>query len=318
MVRARAGWLVPLGVVVLGAGCQWFVGIDDVHFDEPAETGTSETSAETGGPETGGPETNGDSLTPDTSDSASVDSGTPDTSDTGIPDTGTVETGVPDTGPPPCPSTTGTHPMVRVPTASGGSFCMDVNEVTVAQMEAYDGATPTAPAGLPTKCSGVWDHWYARDVGIDKNEPAINTNWCQAWAYCRWAGKRLCRSLDTKSSISLANSELGWVCGQGGTKTARPYGTTYVAGKCDVESGRSTPISITTTPACHGTSAPYDKVLNLIGSAEEWSEECPDATSCLARGGYFGHASNVAVCAYEYKYPLGSQFASLGFRCCAD
>lgn len=314
MVKKRL--TVPLFAVAVAltgaAGCQLLAGIEDVHHDGLAEAGDTqvETSSETGPLETGLP----DSTQVD-SEAGALETGLPDTGDTGPKDTGSVaET---EAGPPPCPSTSGTHPMVRITTPTG-SYCMDVNEVTVAQMEAYDGATPSAPAGLPSKCAAVWDHWYPRDVGIDKSEPAINTNWCQAWAYCRWAGKRLCRSIDTKAAISAANSELGWACGQGATKSPRPYGTTYVKGTCDVESGRSTPIAITTTPACHGTTAPYDKVLNLIGSAEEWSEECPDATSCLARGGYFGHASNVAVCAYEFKYALGAQFASLGFRCCAD
>lgn len=318
MVKRRVGRRRSAGIALVVAlafagGCQMLAGIEDVRFDESTETGVPDaqdaetTPLETGALETGLP------------DSTVADS-RPDTLTDG--DTGTLGETVPETPPaetglPPCPSTAGTHPMVRIPTPTG-SYCMDVNEVTVAQMEAYDGATPSAPAGLPSKCATIWDHWYPRDVGIDKSEPAINTNWCQAWAYCRWAGKRLCRSIDTKGAITLANSELGWACGQGATKTARPYGTAYVKGTCDVESGRSTPIAITTTPACHGASAPYDKVLNLIGSAEEWSDECPDATGCLARGGYFGHASNVAVCAYEFKYALGAQYASLGFRCCAD
>ncbi|MBK7396793.1 MAG: SUMF1/EgtB/PvdO family nonheme iron enzyme [Myxococcales bacterium] len=316
--RVAVGFAALASVAV---GCQLVASIEDVHYD-PSDAQTAETLAEVGD--------TSDSSVLDTADSSTVDSGdstSPDTADTkdttvtDTGDTGPTETATPpDTGPAPCPSKAGTTAMVRVPTAKS-SFCMDVNEVTVAQMEVYDGATPTVPAGLPARCTGKWDNYYKRDLGALPTEPAINANWCQAFAYCKWAGKRLCRALDTAAALSTENSELYYACGNGAAATARPYGTSYVAGNCDVETGRSIPTSILATPKCHGPTAPYDKIFNLIGSAEEWSEECTDSpapSKCRARGGYFGNISNVAVCARTVDYDITSQFASLGFRCCAD
>ncbi len=323
MVNKRSKVAVAFAALASAAvGCQLVASIEDVHYD-PSDSQTSDTLAEVGDtsdssvPADSSAVDSGDATTSDTADTK--DSAVTDTGDTGLGET----TVPPDTGPAPCPSKTGTTAMVRV-TGPTKSFCIDVNEVTITQMELYDGLTLTAPPGLPTRCTGFWKRWYRRvavggDPPVTADEPAINVNWCQAFAYCKWAGKRLCRSLDS-SGPSPTNSELFWACSNGGTST-RPYGPTYVAKSCDVESGRSTPTSITVAPKCHGTSPPYDKIFNLVGSAEEWSDECVDTgtkASCTTRGGYFGNASTDALCATTDLGPVDSEFASLGFRCCAD
>ena len=281
-------------------GCGLIANLGDVHFD-PSDTGVAPTDTSLG-----------DTFTTDTS------LGDTFVSDTFVPDTFVPDTFVADVaevGPPPCKTgtTSGTSEMARID-GPKGSYCIDVNEVTVAQMESYDGKVLSAPPALPTRCAGKWDRWY-KVTGADPQEPAINVNWCQAWSYCNWAGKRLCRGIDG-TKLATDNGELSWVCQNGADATNRPYGNGYLAGSCDVESGRTTPIKITTTPACHGTKPPYDAVYNLVGSVEEWSDECPDTTHCWARGGYFGNVSNDATCSTITNYLLDSQYASLGFRCC--
>ncbi|MBL8716608.1 MAG: SUMF1/EgtB/PvdO family nonheme iron enzyme [Myxococcales bacterium] len=322
MVKRSRVALAFATLASVAVGCQLVASIEDVHYD-PSDAQPSEALAEVGDTSDSSVLDAADSSAVDTGDSTTLD--TADTKDTTVTDS---DASVPEaeTGPAPCPSKAGTTAMVRVP-SSKGSYCIDVNEVTITQMELYDGLTLTAPPGLPARCAGIWKRWYRRfAVGTDPpvvaDEPAINANYCQAFAYCKWAGKRLCRALDTSGPAAPINSELFWACSNAGAST-RPYGATYAPKSCDVESGRSTPASIGLAPKCHGTSTPYDKVFNLIGSAEEWSDECVDPTppakpKCTARGGYFGNSSTDALCAQTVTYNVDSEFASLGFRCCAD
>jgi len=91
-------------------------------------------------------------------------------------------------GPEPCPGDAGPT-MVRV-----GSFCIDSTEVTVAHYAAFVDAYPSLDAQPPacsfnTSLAPVWPE----DAGVPAPDmPVRYIDWCDAYAYCLWAGA--CRS----------------------------------------------------------------------------------------------------------------------------
>jgi hypothetical protein len=123
-----------------------------------------------------------------------------------------------------------------------------------------------------------------------------------------------------------AAMEFGYACTQGGT-TTYAYGSTFEPARCIdahwVEAKGTSSVGVTdlSNRACHGTTAPFDQIYDLSGSAAEWQNLCrmspslggviiggnsasPDWQLPCAGGVGFGDARG--------KSPL------LGFRCCAD
>jgi len=84
-----------------------------------------------------------------------------------------------------CPSGHGPV-MVRV-----GTFCIDSTEVTSEQYNDFLLAGPAALAPQPAECS--WNVSYLPGGGwvFDPSQPTLpiaNVDWCDAYAFCRWAG----------------------------------------------------------------------------------------------------------------------------------
>ena len=137
--------------------------------------------------------------------------------------------------------------MVFVPTSSGG-FCIDTTEVTTTQYAEFvaavgQGATVAAPASgvcqwntsiapLNTGSYGCTPDWT--DPQAHPNRPMACVNWCDAYAYCAWAGKRMCGAIDggvlpfTTTTIGPTN-QMYVACTANETQTY-PYGSTYVKG----------------------------------------------------------------------------------------
>jgi len=83
------------------------------------------------------------------------------------------------------------------PMINAGGFCIDTTEVTQAQYKAFLDAKGTDFSGQPSMCAS---RPYASSGGpgcvwspsTTPNLPVMCIDWCQASAYCKWAGKRLC------------------------------------------------------------------------------------------------------------------------------
>jgi hypothetical protein len=99
--------------------------------------------------------------------------------------------------------------MVEVTSASG-RYCIDSTEVTNAHYAAFLAMSPTPSSGWPAPV----------DQG---RHPVTFVDWCDAFAFCRWAGKRLCGKIGdgANAPADLANAAKSqWfnACTAGGTK----------------------------------------------------------------------------------------------------
>lgn len=215
-----------------------------------------------------------------------------------------------------CTGTAG-PPMVAVPQG----FCIDSTEVTNAQYAAF------VASGYPTTGQDAWCSWnstYKPQIwpatGLDAH-PVANVDWCDAYAFCKWAGKRLCGRIGGGSNAygdyaNATNSQWYAVCSAGGAKTY-PYGSTYQATTCNgaeyTEPDATLPVG--TASGCVGG---YPGVYDLSGNVWEWEDSCAGTGSnddCRIRGGSFLH-NNGLECGFANKGYRSAMTQHIGFRCC--
>ncbi len=231
-----------------------------------------------------------------------------------------------------CPGDAGPS-MIRV-----GDFCIDSTEVTNTDYEVFLAAHPSVTLG-PASCSWKpdFDHggtWTPINGG---NAPAGNVDWCDAFVYCKWAGKRLCGDPHGGStayaSFADPNSdEWYFACSDGGA-LAYPYGASFDEHACNgrlADGGfpdaapAYTVKSVAQQPSCHGG---FSGVFDMSGNAAEWEDCCDDSTGgdastqkCRMRGGSANSDEPQLACddpASFGPYSRASFTDDLGFRCCS-
>lgn len=236
--------------------------------------------------------------------------------------------------------------MVAIPTVSGGTMCIDSTEVTSGQYSEFLASAGAAElAAQSPACS--WNVTFvpynlcitgpAVCVGAGcEDHPQVCADQCDAAAYCKWAGKRLCGSLagGALSYDAFADpTQSMWMnaCSAGLTLSAPtnqyPYGNTFDAVACDATpaSGCITDQTCTSTPvASHPacvTSGAYAGVYDLSGSTWEWEDACLPGTNgdgyCRVRGGSFQDGSDQLACAADQSLPMFNAYSNIGFRCCS-
>ncbi len=130
-------------------------------------------------------------------------------------------------------------------------------------------------------------------------------DWCDAYAFCAFAGKRLCTI-----------SELRFACTRGGQQ-GWPYGDTFDGSACNgAELGLDASWPVGSHPSCQGA---FPGLFDLVGNIDEWSASCeaagdggPAEAICSVFGGFYRTAA--ATCAPSTTQPRTS---NAGFRCCA-
>ena len=235
----------------------------------------------------------------------------------------------------PCPGSHGPT-MVRVGTAAN-NFCIDSSEVTVGQYREFTDAKGADSSGQPPECA--WNASYAAALGGTDDIPIAGVDWCDAHAFCSWAGKRLCGKhaagkfvgpvgldgLDdfTTHEWLLACSDLGAL--------RYPYGSIQVATACNTgenDAGRT--LAVKSKATCQGG---FPGVYDMVGNVWEWFDgPCPppDAGAdagdggpakqqCIVKGGGFPNSGTNLDCRVDgLGASRDTRATEIGFRCCAD
>jgi sulfatase modifying factor 1 len=233
---------------------------------------------------------------------------------------------------PACPPSRGGPALVKV-----GSFCIDATEVTNAQYAVFWTARAAGRdvAGQIPACS--WNVSFTPDTGGatwpfragTEQRPVVNVDWCDAYAFCQWAGKRLCGST---SAMPLQKWDLGadplrsqwsYACSSGGSQKF-PYGNEYDPAACNTGNpveATSSSIDVGTRARCRTEAGVYD----LSGNVEEWVDACTgdkgpdDECAVLGQSAYQGtlQALDFSCAASGYGDPRSVSYQLRGFRCCA-
>lgn len=241
--------------------------------------------------------------------------------------------------------------MALVTTAAGPRYCIDEREVSQGEYLAFASDKGNDVSGQPAECAdnksyvpalpdpyigapqpGTChkDYWQG-----NPDRPMVCVDFCDAAAYCKWAGKRLCTSLDAQSDAVLKvkdaelealakDNRLEWTdaCTQGG-KTAWPYGDAYVPGTCidktryDAQGPSALDATKLEGETCHGATEPYSSIFHMSGSVAEWVNGCDEGMGyCLVLGGSISSASE--PCQLPAMTFRTSTAPWHGIRCCAD
>lgn len=263
-----------------------------------------------------------------------------------------------------CPAGVKGAPLVLLPAKDGSKYCMDARETTRAEYDAFVAAAKKGETGSqPKECAwnseltpllwdpsqddtppeGYWcepEHWN----GVSPDAPVGCVDFCDALAYCEWAGKRLCgriggskwgRVYDTGFAapqdwskfvgtvVPSLESEFINACTQGGA-TKYPYGNQYQPGICIddawVDAGKTSIVTDFESRPCHGTVPPFTGMYDVSGSVGEWQNFCwmPEP-SCVMLGTASGAYSVTEACSETVgTVSMKAVARGRGIRCCAD
>jgi formylglycine-generating enzyme len=215
---------------------------------------------------------------------------------------------------PACPSLHGPTP-VKV-TLSSGHFCIDSTEVTRAQYKAFLAAG--APPSTNARCS--YKTTYQPTVTLTgDNLPVLGVDWCDAHAFCKWSGKRLCGRIgggaQTTSNAAIA-AEWIYACSAGGTKTY-PYGSSYNANACTT--GTTAPLAVGSVVTCEGG---YPGIFDMSGNASEWADACDQgsgagsADSCAYFNSAYAESYAPDLVCSKMRTVARNATGAIGIRCC--
>lgn len=311
-------------LVVVCSSCANLTGLSDLSIGDQAYTNDAGEPVSSDG----GVVTSPDAAPPATDGSmpASEDSAAPDAR---TPDSGTVphDSGAPDS------SDSGTSTPVSCAIDAGlvsvGAFCIDATEVTNAQYALFLAANPPTSLAPSPSCSYKTSFtpssgWPATSKGT---YPVVYVDWCDAYAYCAWAGKHLCGAVGggPSSKANVANKAIDeWyiACSTSGANVYPYGGNVYQQGKCnDSESNTKGTRPVASFTGCEGG---YTGIFDMNGNAYEWEDACDVSAgasdSCVIRGGswLFSGASYGGCNTYfnDYVVQRSNTFNDTGFRCC--
>lgn len=237
--------------------------------------------------------------------------------------------------------------MARIDASGHACFWMDQTEVTVAKYTLFLRIAPSDGGALgfdDARCSwktgrsdpendpaatchqgpSCGDASGASELPVpDPHWPVRCVDWCDARAFCAFAGERLCLDVPHVHSDWAADGDIDeWsLACKNLDSTGYPWGREKSEGRCNTSSRSPDcgPWATGREPRCASRAG----VVDLIGNVAEWVSGCepsslePRGRACLTMGGGFdGTASSCDES--EMSRTIETRLPSLGFRCCAD
>jgi sulfatase modifying factor 1 len=212
-----------------------------------------------------------------------------------------------------------------------GDFCIDATEVTNQQYQRFLDERAGDTGGQPSAC-GWNDSFTPSQSGLPwppppgrERYPVANVDWCDAHAFCAWAGKRLCGRIGG-GPVGLDRAgdarESQWTsaCSHAGTRTFC-YGRSLDATACNDGKAESADqiVAAGSLATCQGG---YDGIFDLGGNLEEWIDACDGATGAndrcaVAGGSAFSPPEDLACASSRYTEKRSDAYILRGFRCCS-
>lgn len=232
--------------------------------------------------------------------------------------------------------------MVAVTFQDSQEYCIDRTEVTREDYLHFLQSCPSL-ADQPPECGfntsfepklGSNDCDPAKH-GLDKDptKPVVCVDWCDAWAYCHAAGKRLCGHKNGGGAYDFGQandanvSEWFNACTDHGLN-GWMYGNSFDPTKCvgdeydgfpnDGASDDTEPVPVATCKA------PVHNLWDMSGNVWEWDNSCTGATGaedqCHDRGGSFWDMDPATRCdsASPSNHLRGHFNKNIGIRCCGS
>ncbi|NUQ74441.1 MAG: SUMF1/EgtB/PvdO family nonheme iron enzyme [Polyangiaceae bacterium] len=207
--------------------------------------------------------------------------------------------------------------------ASPAAYCIDSTEVTRAQYSAFLDTGPELNQPAPCDANDSFVptvKWPP--LPPQKDLPVVGVDFCDAAAFCAWAGKRLCGAvgggtIDTAGADDPSKGQWINACGDGGAQKY-PYGNEYDSGACNgFDYGAGKPVKVQNAGGCEGG---IPGIFDMSGNVREWEDACT-GSDCRVRGGSFDSSG-----AADGELPCGGQMVLgrlesdefTGFRCCRD
>lgn len=217
--------------------------------------------------------------------------------------------------------------MVHASDGGEISFCIDRTEVTQAMyVQFLAGVQGSVPVDeQPPVCSGNTELTHTPDAACPdfttaSDLPVWCVDWCDAHAYCKWAGKRMCGAI-AGGPLGFDDAPLlgewHFAC-TGGLMTTYPYGDAPDDAACNITE-TNTKLPAGSHPACEGG---FPGMFDMQGNVEEWIDACQPAgptAECRARGGHtFGSATYWRCDKQIGVAQLDPNSRVTGFRCCKE
>ncbi|MBL8610592.1 MAG: SUMF1/EgtB/PvdO family nonheme iron enzyme [Myxococcales bacterium] len=229
---------------------------------------------------------------------------------------------------PGCPGPGRGPAMARV-----GNVCIDRTEVSNAHYLAFLNDKAKSTAGLPAPCTNHTPTAGSTVPGAcpskaraDGRFPVSCVTFCDATAFCRWSGRRLCGALGSGDRVSPA-ANIGYSVDEWTHACGAAKGDLYAGGG---KPSNACALSLDELPdgfvpygahevdlkRCEGPAGVFD----LAGNVSEWVNACnTDNTKCRVAGESYSWADpdDPGRCTYADDDPPLAVYTDLGFRCCA-
>ena len=209
-----------------------------------------------------------------------------------------------------------TDPMVDF-----GGFAIDARETRNSEYQQFLAAAQS-PALQPPACAWNDDYTPTTWPVVGDQLPVVNIDWCDARAYCAWAGKRLCGAIDGGPAdiaqfVDPTSNQWYRACSNGDGR-GYPYGFLYNPLACNGAAALiGHPIDVGSRPSCE---APIAGIFDLSGNVWEWVDTCdsdqPEA-NCARRGGSFFSIADDLRCNLLSTRPRATTSGYVGLRCCS-